>query len=95
MNMDHAKAAEANCAKLPETCYGIHMTTGDTIILKRGEVGYHDPGYGDQGEEVVNRLNDRMDVTRQQRAAMEAGSVFGYHLPIADPDIYNELGTRL
>lgn len=93
--IERAQAAAANEAKLPEVCYAIHMESGNTIVLKRGEIGFHDPQYGVQGEEAVNRLNERMGVTRQQRAAMEAGSIFGYHLPIADPDRYDSLGNRL
>lgn len=88
-------ALAANLAKLPEVCYAVEITSGNTIILKKGENGYHDPQYGVQGEEAVNHFNDRMGVTRQQRAAMEFGSIIGYHLPGANPDIYDATGQRL
>ena len=92
---ERVEAAVANLAKLPELCYAVHPTEGKTIILKAGEIGYHDPDYGVQGEEAVNRLNERMGVTRQQRAAMELGSIFGYHCPVADPDGYDATGKRI
>lgn len=85
---------EGRLAKLPELCYGIHPSTGATIVLKRGQKGYHDTGYGAQGEEIVNALNERMGVTRAQRTAMEFGSVLGFNSPAADPDTYNSTGER-
>jgi len=82
-------------SKLPELCYGAHITTGETIVIKRGEKGYHDTGYGVQGEEAINSINQRMGVTRQQRAAMEFGSIIGFDVPGCDPDYYGADGKRL
>lgn len=88
----HDPNTSANLAKMPPMCYAVHFATGDTVVLIKGERGYRDPGYGVQGEDVVNGLNAEMGVSRQQRAAMEAGSVLGYHMPGADPDNYDESG---
>jgi hypothetical protein len=80
--------------KLPELCYSAHISTGETVVLKRGEKGYHDTGYGVQGEEAINRLNERLGVSRPQRAAMEFGSILGFNVPGADPDYYGADGKR-
>lgn len=84
---------EANLAVLPETAYAIMPTTGDVVIISRGEMGYHDPGYGQRDEEAVKRLNERMGVTPAQAAAMFNGSLFGWHTPAANPDAYDENGV--
>lgn len=83
---------DTNLAALPETAYAIMPTSGDTVIVARGEAGYHDPGYGPQGAEVVKNLNARMGVTPAQAAAMFNGSLFGWHTPAANPDAYDENG---
>lgn len=84
-----------NLAKLPDLCYSVSLIDGITIVLKKGETGYYDTGYGVQGEDAVNRLNERLGVTRQQRAAMELGSIAGFHAPGANPDMYDEAGKPL
>ncbi|AFU88203.1 hypothetical protein CcrColossus_gp333 [Caulobacter phage CcrColossus] len=81
-----------NIAALPELAYAVMPSSGDTVIIKRGEMGYHDPGYGPQGEAVVKNLNDRMGVTPAQAAAMFNGSLFGWHTPAANPDAYDDSG---
>ncbi len=92
---ERAAVLMANMAKLPELCYGVHLSSGETVVLKAGEAGYHDTGYGQQGEAAVNSLNERMGVSRQQRAAMEFGSVIGFDVPGADPDLYAGDGRRV
>lgn len=83
---------DSNIAALPETAYAIEPSTGNTVIVKRGETGFYDPSYGAQGVEAVKRLNERMGVTPAQAAAMEFGSMFGFHAPGASPDAYDEDG---
>lgn len=90
-----AQAIAANMAKLPDLCYSVHIESGDTVVLKKGEKGFYDTGYGAQGDAVVDRLNERLGVTRQQRAAMELGSLVGFHAPGADPDRYDANGKPL
>lgn len=79
----------ANTSKLPELCYDVNDVTGEPIVLKRGEVGYYATGWpAAHAEEVVASKNAGLGVTPEQRQAMKAGSIFGFHLEIADPDRY-------
>jgi hypothetical protein len=39
-------------------------------------------------------LNDRIGVTPAQASAMITGSMFGWNVPGAKPDAYNEDGTK-
>ena len=81
---------------LPETCYGILASTGDVIIIKNGEPGYYrtDINAGSKEENValVDELNAKAGISKAQRAAMEAGSMFGWHVPGANPVSYDENG---
>ncbi|AFU86696.1 hypothetical protein D869_gp218 [Caulobacter phage CcrRogue] len=83
---------ETNLAALPETAYVVLSTTGETVIVKRGETGYYNPNYGPQGAEIVASLNKRMGVTPAQASAMEFGSMFGWDTPGASVDSYDENG---
>jgi hypothetical protein len=87
----------SNLAKLPEHAYylDLSMPVGSRIItLVKGEMGYHPYSQADGDENtphdilqtVVNELNARFDVTPAQAEAMHMGSIFGYHVPGADPD---------
>lgn len=78
---------ETNLAALPEICYGIHTMDNSLVLIKRGESGYW-PTYEDcaaSTDEAANLLNDKRGVTRAQRRAMEMGSMFGFHVPGANP----------
>jgi hypothetical protein len=89
---DSLGAATENMAKLPDLCYAVHIENGHTVVLKKGEVGFFDTGYGPQGQDIVDRLNERLGVTKAQAAAMELGSIAGFHAPGADPDRYDADG---
>ncbi len=84
--------------RLPETCYGTLPSDGSLILLKRGERGYWPTeGYTlgtvvTTWDELADILNARRGVTKAQRAAMEAGSAFGFHTPAADPAKYDSEG---
>ena len=85
-----------NFAALPSVCFGTHPTEGALILLKKGETGYW-PAQGYSAgrmtwDELADHLNGRLGVTRAQRAAMEAGSIFGFHIPAADPARYDDEG---
>jgi hypothetical protein len=83
---------------LPRTCYATHPTDASLILLKRGETGYYPTeGYSLNNavptfDELADLLNERLGVTKAQRAAMEAGSLFGWHVPAADPTHYDCAG---
>ena len=78
-----------NLAKLPKLCYSILNTTGETIVIKSGQMGYFLTDYGVQGEDAVNSINERLGVSKAQREAMDLGSMFGWDAPGANPDLYD------
>ena len=81
---------------LPETCYGVLPFTGDRIRVRFGEDRYEDfPQYGtDQcaNREYAEEQNAPYEITAQQMAAMENGSIYGWDTPMADPHNYDEGG---
>lgn len=80
---------------LPSICYTVNETNGGVILVKRGECGYWPCTYqiqADKAREFVNYSNARMGVTRAQESAMQAGSVFGWHIPACDPRKYDAEG---
>lgn len=78
----------SNVDRLPRTCMSRLMTDGSPIMIKLGESGYH-PCKGDLDPDDYNKSHG---ITPAQVAAMEAGSMFGWEIPGADPD--NELNQR-
>ena len=86
----------AASAALPEWCYSTLLDTGMVIILKRGETGYYKTDIPFTSKEnarvLADEYNRRMGVTKAQEAAMSAGSMFGFHVPGADPSNYDENG---
>lgn len=81
---------------LPELCYSVLGTTGELIIIKRGESGYYRTDYStkDKSEnlKLKDYYNDRLGVSRVEEQCMKAGSMFGWHVPGADPNNYDENG---
>ena len=84
---------------LPEMCFSVLRGTGQLICIKRGESGYYpsdwDTGDRQENEELANYNNERLGVTQAQRQAMEAGSMFGWATPAADPANYDEQGKLI
>ena len=88
--------------KLPEVCYSTNKVTNEIIIIKRGEIGYYPTNWGpakptkdkkasEVVEEWCNLLNERLEVTKAQRKAMENGSMWGWDALGSDPDYYINL----
>lgn len=77
-------------AKLPDLCYSTLPSTGEKILIKKGERGYI-PCHITYTE-TVEQLNADLGVSKAEQKAMEVGSMFGFHVPGADPDNYNEHG---
>jgi hypothetical protein len=73
-------------ANLPERSYAYHPTSGETIMVKRGERGFY-PVTTDVKPELLNKVRG---VTPQQAAAMLTGSLFGWDCPLADPAEFTE-----
>lgn len=76
---------------LPEHCYATLPTTGEIIIIKKGEKGYYQT-HIEGGQKVADQLNERLQVSKAQEAAMVAGSLFGWDSPGADPKNYDLSG---
>lgn len=82
---------------LPEYCYSCLASTGEIVILKRGETGYYKTDIPVSGletaRELVQLYNDKLGVTRAQYEAMKAGSLFGWDTPAANPQNYDKDGA--
>jgi hypothetical protein len=73
---------------LPEISYAYEDGVG-LVAIKRGERGYHPvPDYPNADKDLAERMNERLGVTPEQAKAMMAGSLFGWHIPAADPATY-------
>lgn len=81
---------------LPRLCYSVLNTTGELIIIKNGEEGYYRTDFnGNNKEENIklkNYYNERLGVTELEEQCMKAGSMFGWNVPGADPNNYDENG---
>ncbi len=79
---------------LPELCFSTLPSTGALICIKRGESGYSptdwDTGDPARNRELADYNNQRLGVTQAQRLAMEAGSLYGWTCPAADPRTYEQ-----
>jgi hypothetical protein len=78
---------------LPNYCFSVLNTTNEVILIKRGENGYY-PFYDGiyKGDKEADKKNKEIGVSKAQRQAMEAGSMFGWYIPAANPDIYDKNG---
>jgi hypothetical protein len=90
--------------KLPELCFVFINGKGPGKrigIVKRGETGYYQTDYdncvtasNEIAKQAVDELNARLKVTKAQALAMEAGSMFGWHVPGANPDNWTRFTTE-
>ena len=78
--------------ELPETCFATLPGQGELIILKRGETGYYrsdwDTGDKMKNQEIADFHNRKHGITPAQVEAMQSGSLFGFHLPGSNPQVY-------
>lgn len=81
---------------LPERCFGVLPGTGDLILIQRGESGYYKTDWSTSNPEdnraLAEENNAALGVNKAQAAAMLAGSMFGWHVPAAQPEMYDENG---
>ena len=86
-------------SSLPDCCYSVNKTTGEIIILKKGEKGFFKtdiPAAGpDESRELADYQNDKLGVTKAQEAAMYWGSLCGFDTPGADPKCFDADGKMI
>lgn len=84
---------------LPDCCYSVNKTTGEIIILKKGETGFYRTDIQTKGREESRELadfqNSKLGVTKAQEAAMYWGSLNGFDTLGADPKQFNEDGAMI
>lgn len=88
----HPVDVAATLAKLPEICAALLQEDRSPILLKRGVPGYW-PAPMLRGVDQVRAFNERQGITSAQVNAMQHGSIFGWHVPLADPDC--EVNTKI
>lgn len=71
-------------------CIGIIDAFQDGYVPYPLDISSYD---GKTARCIVDRLNELEGVTPAQASAMAVGSMFGWHVPGADPDNYNPDGT--
>lgn len=76
---------------LPEICFAMNDVNNKVVILKKGILGYFN--YDNVSNSSVDELNDSIGVTKTQVAAMKVGSMFGWDVPGANPENYDEKGN--
>ncbi|RJG53188.1 hypothetical protein D0Z70_17375 [Sphingobium terrigena] len=89
--LDAAARRLAVLDRLPEMCATHLPETGEPIVIKRGETGYWPLPDG----MTVDRINTTFEARPAQLAAMLAGSMFGWDIPGADPDRYDDDGRPM
>ena len=85
-------------SSLPDKCFSYLESTGEMIVITRGEKGYAPTGIypqSDSPKEGASALNAANGVTKAQEAAMVAGSMFGWETPAADPKNYDDQGIPI
>ena len=85
-------------SSLPEKCFSTLKSTGEMIVITKGEKGYASTGIypqSDSTKEGASALNAANGVTKAQEAAMVAGSMFGWETPAADSKNYDEQGVPI
>ena len=86
-------------SSLPGQCYGVLPSSGELVIVKKGEAGYYrtdiDMGGKEENRTLAEEYNGKLGVSKAQEAAMLAGSMFGWQVPAADPKNYDENGQPM
>lgn len=84
---------------LPEQCYSLLPGSSSVIIIKNGEKGYYKTDIkaenAEEARALIDEYNRKLGVTRPQEEAMKTGSMFGFHVPGADPRYYDNDGKPI
>lgn len=77
--------------KSPNMCYS-HDANNNCIIILSDNAGYYKPNYpeGEYDDSVVDALNKKMDITKEQRIAMEICSIAKSNNPDLDWNAHYE-----
>lgn len=75
-------------SKLPGIAFATLAVSGETIAICRGEPSH----YRVQTTKTAEELNSMYGVSPAQARAMLAGSMLGWHTPLADPEYYDTDG---
>jgi len=81
----------SDSSQLPGIAFATLSRTGETIAICRGESCCYRVGSTKSAEE----LNAMYGVTKAQARAMLAGTLLGWHTPLADPGCYDAHGDLL
>lgn len=81
-----------NKNNLPDFCFADNDIDNTIVIIKNGVEGYI-PYENNFQKLSVDELNESIGVSKAQAAAMKTGSMFGWNVPGANPDFYNEDGS--
>ena len=83
-------------ASLPEKAYVYIESENKIGVVTKGEMGYKemDITFSDKQDalDMVNINNKKHGITKAQAEAMKCGSMFGWHVPAADPKNYEDNG---
>lgn len=77
---------------LPEICFYRNKISNEITVLKRGIKGYFPYEHQDQDADIDN-MNEEIGVTKAQSQAMYYGSLFGWHVPLSNPAMFDEKGN--
>lgn len=79
--------------KLPAECFAI-TPLGQTVKIKRGEMGHYPITTSLTALVDIDKVNEGMGCSKAQREAMLAGSMWGWEVPAANPDMYDAVGLN-
>jgi hypothetical protein len=69
-------------------------SSGEIVVVKEGEKGYYET-LEPMTQDHADVLNERLGVDEQMKQAMLVGSMFGWDVPGALPEIYNWIKVNL
>ncbi len=85
-------SSKSKAGSLPPLCYIQHVTTGETVMIRRGQLGYV-PIETKCSAECLNARLPRVP-TEDEIAAMRHGSLMGWEGPGTDPAFWQRQCER-
>lgn len=84
--------------QLPETCLSTLPSTGQLIVIKRGERGYYPSDWSTddaaENRNIADSHNGKRGITKAQEEAMLAGSMHGWDVPAAKPQVQEQIQKK-